>query len=197
MIYGDNVILRPFEDSITDEDAARVWRWSRDENLLRWAGGTPTDLTLSEFREHLRGERFHAPTNRRAFFVLTNDGALIGRIGVFAIDWLNRDGEMGIVIGEPVNWGKHYGRDAIKTLVRHVFATTSLDRLYLFTFNDNVRAQRCFAACGFRTLGSARRFSPDVGEYDGVEMELTRQDFRERRFPENTNLTLRIQNERT
>jgi len=192
LIAGDTILLRPFEDPITDDEAARVWRWSRDENLLRWAGGTPTELTLTEFREHLRGERFHAPPNRRAFFILTRDGDLIGRIGIFAIDWLNRDGELGIVIGDSANWGKQFGRDAIKTLVRHIFNSTSLDRIYLFTFTDNMRAQRCFAACGFRALGSARRFSPDVGEYDGIEMEMTRQDFREQRFPANTIPTMRM-----
>ncbi len=193
IIHGDTITLRAFEDPITDEEIARVYRWSRDTELLRWAGGTPTELTLAEFREHLRGERFHAPTNRRAFFIFTNAHQLIGRIGIFAIDWLNHDGEMGIVIGEAVNWSKHYGRDAIKTLTRYIFNTTSLDRIYLFTFTDNTRAQKCFAAAGFRALGSARRFSPDVGEYDGIEMEMTRQDFREQRLSENTISNLRMQ----
>jgi RimJ/RimL family protein N-acetyltransferase len=43
-----------------------------------------------------------------------------------------------------------------------------------------VRAQRCFAACGFRDIGNARRFSPDIGEFDGIEMEITRREFRAR-----------------
>jgi RimJ/RimL family protein N-acetyltransferase len=46
----------------------------------------------------------------------------------------------------------------------------------LYTFPENVRAQKCFAACGFRSLGVARRFSPDLGEFDGIEMEITRQE---------------------
>jgi RimJ/RimL family protein N-acetyltransferase len=58
-----------------------------------------------------------------------------------------------------------------------VFATTQLDRINLYSFVDNARAQRCFAACGFRPLSTARRFSPDIGEYDGIEMEITRDEF--------------------
>jgi [ribosomal protein S5]-alanine N-acetyltransferase len=183
LIYGDTILLRPFEDPITEEDAARVYRWSSDQELLRLSGGTPTDLTFTEFREHLNGERWHAPSNRHAFFIFTRAGELIGRIGIFAIDWVHRDGELGVIIGESAFWGKQYGRDAIQTLLRHIFSTTSLERIYLFTFTDNLRAQKCFAACRFRSLGAARRFSPDVGEYDGIEMEITRREFFDRPIP--------------
>jgi RimJ/RimL family protein N-acetyltransferase len=151
--------------------------------VLHWSGGVATELTLDEFRDHLRGERWHAPINRRAFFILTRANELIGRIGVFAMDREQRDGELGIIIGEPTQWGKQYGRDAVQTLLRHVFTTTMLERVYLFTFNENIRAQNCFRACGFRPLGAKRRFSPDVGEYDGIEMEITRREFLERRAP--------------
>lgn len=177
--WGDKVGLRPFEDILTDAQAARVYRWSRDQRVLRWSGGTATELDFHEFRDRLKSERQYAPNNRMAFYIVTREGELIGRIGCFAIDWEHRQAEMGVVIGEHGYWGKGYGRDAVMTLLRHVFETTSLDHINLFTYPDNVRAQRCFAACGFRVLGTARRFSPDVGEFDGVEMAITREQFGE------------------
>lgn len=183
IIWGDKIGLRPFEDPLTEEEIARVYRWSSDENVLRWSGGTPTELTLAEFRERLLGEHGYVPDNRRAFFIITRPfgstqgGELIGRIGCFAIDWDRKDGELGIVIGESTAWDQGYGRDAINTLLRRLFQTTALERLNLFTFPENLRAQRCFAACGFRVIASARRFSPDLGEFDGIEMEITRRDF--------------------
>lgn len=180
MIWGDKIGLRPFEDAMTDEEIARVYRWTSDENVLRWSGGAPTDLTLEEFRSRLLGERGYTPANRRAFLIVTRDNELIGRIGCFAIDWDKKEAELGIVIGESASWGQGYGRDAVTTLLRHIFDTTALDRINLFTFPENVRAQRCFTACGFRDIGSAQRFSPDIGEFDGIEMEITRRDFRAR-----------------
>jgi RimJ/RimL family protein N-acetyltransferase len=180
MIWGDKISLRPFEETLTDEEIARVYRWTSDENVLRWSGGAPTDLTFHEFRERLLGERGYAPANRRAFLIVTRDGDLIGRIGCFAIDWEKKEAELGIVIGENASWGQGYGRDAINTLLRHIFETTALERINLFTFPENLRAQRCFAACGFHTVGNARRFSPDIGEFDGIEMEITRREFRAR-----------------
>lgn len=175
--WGNKTGLRPFEDPLTDAESARVYRWSRDEELLRWSGGSPTDLTLEEFREQLRREHNRAPSERRAFFLVTRGGELIGRAGCFAIDHKKKQGELGILIGERAYWGKGVGRDAVTTMLRYLFETTTLERINLFTFSENIRAQRCFAACGFRSLGTARHLSPDIGEFYGIEMEITRQEF--------------------
>lgn len=175
--WGDRVGLQPFEDELTDAQVERIYRWSLDTELLALSGGAPTELSLDEFRQRLHSDRQNGPGNRRSFFVFTRTGELIGRIGVFAIDWDAKEGELGVVIGEHPYWSSGYGRDAIKTLLRHIFATTSLERINLFTFQNNIRAQRCFAASGFRALGVARRFSPDIGEFDGIEMEITRREF--------------------
>jgi RimJ/RimL family protein N-acetyltransferase len=174
---GERIGLRPFEEVISDAEIARIYRWSGDQTVLRWSGGTPTELSFTEFREHLLRDFETKWDNRLVFLIVTNDGTLIGRIGIFAIDWTKREGELGIAIGEPAYWGQGYGRDAVVTLLRYAFETTVLDRINLYTFVDNVRAQKCFTACGFRALSMARRFSPDIGEYDGIEMEITRGDF--------------------
>lgn len=183
MLWGQRIGLRPFTDDLTDAEIASVYRWSKDTTVLRWSGGTPAELTLAEFGERLRGEQQHPLDQRLTFFIFTrppdsmHPPSMIGRIGVFAIDWDKRTGELGIVIGEPAVWDKHYGREAVTLLLRHLFETTLLERINLYTFTDNLRAQKCFAACGFRSLGAARRFSPDLGEFDGVEMEITRREF--------------------
>lgn len=175
--WGDRVGLQPFEAPLTDAEITRIYGWSTDAELLAYSGGTPTDLSLGEFRERLRSDQRYGPGNRRSFFIYTRTGELVGRVGCFAIDWDSEQGELGIVIGEHDYWGSGYGRDAIRTVLRHLFATTTLERINLFTYQTNVRAQRCFAASGFRALGVARRFSPDVGEFDGIEMEITRREF--------------------
>jgi RimJ/RimL family protein N-acetyltransferase len=193
MILGNRIGLRPFEYELTDDEMNRVYRWSRDEHVLRLSGGSPTDLTFAEFRERFENDHRNPLHNRRMFFIIkrsqsdangpmssTNGGELIGRIGCFAIDWDKSEGELGIVIGETADWGKGYGREAVTLLLRYLFQTTGLVRINLYTYPDNLRAQRSFAACGFRTIGAARRFSPDLGEYDGVEMEITRGEFLKR-----------------
>lgn len=176
---GEQVALRPFADPLGDAEIARLYDWSRDQDLLRWSGGSPTPLTFREFAEQLRRDQRQGNPYRQVFFIFARDGALLGRIGCFAIDWTSRDGELGIVIGDRAAWGRGYGRDAIATCLDYLFETTPLERIYLFTYQDNQRAQKTFAACGFRTIGTVRRFDPDAGEYNGVEMQVTRQEFHE------------------
>jgi RimJ/RimL family protein N-acetyltransferase len=191
MIWGNQIGLRPFEYELTKDEMQRVYRWSRDEHVLRLSGGSPTDLTFAEFSERFASDHRNSMNNRRMFFIVKRPddsespntprgGELIGRIGIFAIDWDKREGELGVVIGETSEWNKGYGREAVTLLLYNLFRTTPLQRINLYTYPDNLRAQRSFAACGFRTIGSSRRFSPDLGEYDGVEMEITRHEFFER-----------------
>lgn len=183
-IYGDKTVLRRFEDRMSDAEVARVYRWSRDPELLRWSGGSPIELSLPEFREHLRGERLYGPANRRAFLIFERATMqLIGRLGIFAIDWDRRDGELGIVLGERAYWGQGYGRDAVRAILRHIFSSSSLRSIYLYTFSDNLRAQRAFSAVGFRVVEHVRRFMPETGEFDGIKMEMTRQEFLDNDFP--------------
>lgn len=178
--WGEKIGLRPFEDALSDPEIERVYRWSRDQALLQWSGGNPIEITLAEFTARIRHEGAHPPTDRRMFFVVSREGELIGRIGCFALDESCREGELGIVIGERAYWGMGYGRDTITTFLAHLFSTTPLERINLYTYPENVRAQKCFAACGFRNLGASRRLSSDLGEFEGLEMEITRQEFFER-----------------
>ncbi len=180
--WGKKIGLRPFEDALSDSDVARVYRWSCDDGLLRLSGGAPTDLTFEEFRGRLRRDAQNPPIQRHAYFLMTHEGELIGRAGCFAIDDQYEQGELGIVIGERRYWGKGYGSDAVVTLLQYLFTTTPLARINLFTYVDNLRAHRCFEKSGFRVIGTARRFSPDHGEFDGFEMEITRREFYEQWF---------------
>jgi RimJ/RimL family protein N-acetyltransferase len=178
--WGEKIVLRPFEDELSDEEISRVYRWSCDEEILRWSGGTPLTLSPAEFSERLRHEGQYPSDDRRMFFIATLDGEMIGRIGCFGLEQNAREGELGVVIGERSYWNQGLGRDAIVTMLRLMFEASRLERINLYTFPENVRAQKSFAACGFRTLGLVRRFSSDLGEFTGIEMEITRAEFFDR-----------------
>jgi RimJ/RimL family protein N-acetyltransferase len=189
LIWGEKTGLRRFEEQMSEAEIAKLHEWSRDEEVLRWSGGSPTDLSRNEFREHLHAERVYGPSNRRAFLIFAREPlALIGRLGIFGIDWDKGQGELGIVIGEKEYWGRGYGRDAVRTLVHHLFMTSSLKRIYLYTFSENQRAQKSFAAAGFRVVDHGRRFTPEVGEFEGVQMEITRADFVDQQIRERSSL---------
>jgi RimJ/RimL family protein N-acetyltransferase len=73
------------------------------------------------------------------------------------MDAIRREAELGITIGERGYWSQGYGRDAVATVVRHIFRTTGFRRVYLKSLEWNERAQRAFEHAGFRTCGRLRR----------------------------------------
>lgn len=174
---GVKTALRPFTDSLSDAEIARVYGWSRDPDVLKWSGGSPLELSLAEFHERIERERSSPPTDRLMFFIVTLEGDIIGRIGCFGLADGAQSGELGVVIGERAYWDRGFGRDAVSTMLGYLFRFKPLERVNLYTYPDNIRAQRSFAACGFRTLGTAQRFSSDLGEFTGLEMQITRAEY--------------------
>jgi RimJ/RimL family protein N-acetyltransferase len=177
VIHGQKVILRPYEEGFSDEELAVLYRWSQDEEVLRWSGGSPRRLTLSDFKREFEQQRMMFRVDRDIFAILTTEGKLIGRIGTFNIDPWERQAEMGIIIGAKEHWNQGYGTDAVITLLRHIFTATDVERIYLFTYTENRRAQRCFARCGFRRIGTGRRLFLDRGSRLETEMEIWRDEF--------------------
>jgi RimJ/RimL family protein N-acetyltransferase len=175
-IWGERVGLRTVKSSLTDTEIEQIYRWGCDEEILRFTGGTPSQLTLEEFKDLLHRERWHPQSDQRVFYIVVRTGEVIGRVGLFVIDWTKREGELGILIDKKY-WNKHYGRDAIRLLEQYIFAETPIERIYLGTFKENERALRSFEASGFHVVGVTNRYNPVAGKIeDGIEMEITRHD---------------------
>lgn len=68
----------------------------------------------------------------------------IGNIGLHSLDWKNRNATLGIVIGEKEHWGKGYGTEAVRVMLRFAFHELGLHRVELATLVGNDRARRCF-----------------------------------------------------
>ena len=177
LYYGQKTYLRPYAAGFSDAEVERIYRWNQDPEVLRWSGGSPLRTTLDEFKKNFQAERNPSDAHRRPFLIFTLDGELIGRTGLFDIDHRRREAELGIVLGEKRYWGQGYGSDALNALLRYVFERTDLDRVYLFTYADNHRAQRAFEKAGFRFVGKHRKFSWELGMHDEFEMEVRRHDW--------------------
>lgn len=177
-MWGERLGLRPVKRRLSGAEERRVYHWAGDAEILRWSGGKPTQLSFEEFAEQLRRDRWHSDAFQRLFYIVSRrTGDLVGRIGLYSVNWATREGELGLVLDTPY-WGQHLGREAILLLLGHAFGQLHLERVLLGTYKENVRAQRSFAACGFRMTGTATRFNPVSGDREqGVTMEITAEDF--------------------
>jgi RimJ/RimL family protein N-acetyltransferase len=76
---------------------------------------------------------------------------------------------------DPEVHGRGIGRDAVRTLARHLVDDRGHHRLVIDPAADNVAAIRCYSAVGFRPVGVMRRYERDTdgkGWHDGLLMDL-------------------------
>lgn len=161
-------------------DARTDFGWQSDPELSRFdavqALVMPFTLYVLDYTAEIKRPR----RNRFPLAVETLEGKHIGNCTCYEIDEKKGEAQLGIMIGDPAYHDKGYGRDAVSTVVDHVFSETDLGRLYLKTLDWNTRAQKCFAACGFKQYGQMR-----YNGYNFVLMELTREGWVKGRPSEN------------
>jgi RimJ/RimL family protein N-acetyltransferase len=85
---------------------------------------------------------------------------------------------MGIQIGEREYWGKGYGTDALRVLLRYAFDELNLARVSLSVLEGNVRAMRSYEKCGFKYEGRERQaWAYEGRRWDEVYMGLLREEW--------------------
>jgi len=166
MITGSKVRLR--EKSLTD--APDDYNWQSDPELARLDAAPLLSMPFPRYLQSYALELRYLSPARCALSIETLDGKHIGNCAYHGIDETNQEAEMGIMIGDRNFWDQGYGADAVNTLLGHIFGQTDLNRIYLKTLDWNLRAQGCFAKCGFTTCGRMRRDG-----YSFLRMEIRRE----------------------
>jgi RimJ/RimL family protein N-acetyltransferase len=152
-IEGRLVALRPKRL----EDAEADYAWRTDSELARLDATAPLMISFPEYLRYHRDDlEFPSPWSVR-LAIDTLDGRHIGNCMYYDIDAERKQAEMGIMIGDRAFWGRGYGTDAVKALLRHIFTATPIERVYLHTLAGNSRAQRAFARAGLKPAGDVHR----------------------------------------
>ena len=178
MILGQRIRLRPVEK----DDLPRFVKWFA-ELELRACLAMP--MPLSQAQEERWFERNLSAGDMQTWALdaqpadkAVGPWAHIGSCGFHALDWRNRSGEVGLLIGARDYWGHGYGTDAMQTLVAWGFYTLNLNRVSLRVFEDNRRAIRCFEKVGFQVEGRLRQANFYNGAYrDELIMGVLREDW--------------------
>ena len=92
----------------------------------------------------------------------------IGTCQFITIDWRNRSGEVGIMIGEKSFWDRGYGSETLCLLLEHGFNILNLHRVWLQVYEKNQRAIRAYEKAGFVHEGKYRQGHYQHGRYYDV-----------------------------
>lgn len=176
MIEGSLIRLR----ALQEEDAEDCWRWVNDWDVVR---NIEIRYPLSRLAEREFVETHMKPqANDKVFAIETLDGLYIGNVGLSCISWEDRRALFGIFIGEKKYWGKGYGTDATRAIVRFGFDQMNLNRIELQVLADNERGIHCYEKVGFVREGVMRQHRYREGRYvDMVFMSILRDDYLARR----------------
>jgi RimJ/RimL family protein N-acetyltransferase len=175
---GKLVRIRAYEKSDLDS----LMSWVNDEEVTRNLGA-PMIYPLSRAAEEAylsANAPGDGPDCRWA--VETLDGEYLGGISLMTIDWINRSAQVGIVIGSKLHWGKGYGTDAMRVVLRFAFDQMNLHRVWLNVYDFNTRGIKSYEKCGFRREGVQREYRFLDGRYhDSVLMGILEGEYREAR----------------
>ena len=156
------------------EDIPDEYAWRVDEELSRRDATRPLTMSYDDFLKYSKEEMQFPNFRSKRLAVETNEGVHIGNVMYYDLNMRNAETELGIMIGNKEYWGKGYGTDIVKTLLKHLFEDLKLERVYLHTLAWNYRAQSSFSKSGFREIRAVRR-----GGQDFLLMEVNRNSWEE------------------
>lgn len=173
----DDVAVRGLQDS----DAVYLLRWLNDPRVLEFYEGRDRPFTPEMIREHF----YEDPGCRRC--LVEYQGRPAGYVQYYLLeeDGFSEYGlppEKGSVygmdqfIGEPELWGKGIGRAFIGLMLRYLTGELGAAAVVLDPHTDNLRAVRCYEACGFRK----RKLLPGHELHEGKKRDCWLMEYRPR-----------------
>jgi RimJ/RimL family protein N-acetyltransferase len=168
--------VNPFEGALVRlapvrrEDIPLYTRWFQDYEVGRLLI-PDVYMPLTVENEEDWYSRVSTATDSYTLGIRTIDeDRLLGNASLFSISQKNRAATFGIVIGEKDFWGRGYGLEATRLMVRFGFDELNLNRIQLDVYDYNPRAIRAYEKAGFCKEGVRRQAVFREGAYHDVHL---------------------------
>lgn len=172
-IFGQLTLLRALDSG----DLERLVAWRNDPEVTGLLGGWSWPVSLEQEVDWFTDAR-KDPRNKRLAIERRDTGAYIGNIGLYDLDWKNRNAEYAILIGDRPSWGQGFGLDATHALLGFAFGELGLHRIYLKVLAHHDRAIRLYQKAGFQEEGRLRDALFRDGAFrDVLLMSIIRDEF--------------------
>ncbi len=175
MLEGANIGFRALKEA----DVEGNWfKWFNDPEVTKYLGHGAFPNTREA---QMRFYRDNAVSSPNQVIFAAEDKATRTHIGVASvrnINWINRSGEIAIIIGEKAF---RTGNNALETfylITKYSFMTLNLHRLATVTMADNIVSLEYCKRIGFKDIGVAREMCYKDGSYmDCVYADLLREEW--------------------
>lgn len=166
ILAGDRVYLRALEktDAQTMALGAAV---ETDRMMDRWR----IPVSPISWEEHIENMHKHQPPKEFELGVcLKDDDTLIGSVGLFEVNYVDRTAETGSWMILAEHRGSGYGTEAKHLLLEYAFDHLQLHVLFSWVWEPNTRSAAALMKQGYQPAGKLLRQDLKDGVYYGAFM---------------------------
>jgi len=160
-LKGKHIYLRALEP----EDLEFIHTIENDESLWELSNTiTPySKFLIKQYLEHSHKDIFEVKQLR---LVISNyEDKALGMIDLFDFDFKHRRAGVGVLVKEPNERFKGYGREALKLLIDYSFTHLDLNQLYCNISEENDASIKLFSNQGFKKIGLKKDWNFVNGSY--------------------------------
>ena len=156
-LIGQKCYLSPIDIN----DFKKYAQWWNDPELVKYLQNNWV-ITAEKQKENLISK------SKLHHYSIIDNGTndLIGEVCFVDINYVNRCGEISIIIGNKEYQNKGHGKEALKLLIDYGYQSLSLNCIFLKVYEKNERAIRCYKSVGFKQSGMIRKGAYYNQSYD-------------------------------
>ena len=149
-IHGKNVYLRSLDkDGVTKEYLG----WLSDEKTNQYLEVRfNPPATLDELHDFIQIVNNSEDSLMLGIF-LNKSQKHIGNIKLGSINWSHRVGQIGVLIGDSIEWGKGYASEAIDLITDYGFKKLNLAKINAYCYASNEGSKHAFLKVGYAVEG--------------------------------------------
>ena len=173
-LVGENIYLRALE--IEDVDKGYL-QWINDHEVIKYLETAHFPKTRSSLIKYV--ENIENTPNVVFFSIIEKStGRYIGNAKLGPISWINSNAEYGRMIGAKEAWGKGYGKEVARLLLRYGFEVLGLNKITAGALVDNQASIKSNEKIGLRIEGCLKEQTFHEGKFkDSIRMGITRREY--------------------
>ena len=159
------------------EFATNVFDYSSDEEFCRHIDARPA-TSVGDCRDFLNHLARDNANGRRCYWVVVeqSSGCAIGTLGLlFTEEEPNFPCQAGYGIART-HWGTGEFQEALAAALSYGFSDLSLERIFVLTRRENIRAVRSVEKLGFQRAGSNDSYYQTSNGTESIALYLTREN---------------------
>lgn len=147
----EKIILRPIEQ----EDLNYLVKWRNDEDIFSQLGGGYFPVSKTEMAQWMPNFCKNDKANVR--FIIQMENKPVGYISLTNINYINRNAELGIYLGEQNCRGKGIASQALKQLESFASNHLGLFKIKLLVNSKNTAAIRMYKKNDYEYVGTYQK----------------------------------------